>query len=459
MRRNERRIPQASIGVAVVIVAPLVVVLLTPLTLVQAGWIDPFLYTAYAHDFSALIERFGTTYYSLRGAHIFPALVFGRLFGSEPGYLIHRYLLLVAVAGSTWVALRPPFTPQAASAAVVGLLFSPWLLRSIFWDHYDASAIAYLFVLISLLITLARGGFRGRGGALAAGATLCLAANCNPYFFLVGAGALVALPIAWREGLHRDRAARAAATSAMGFFLTYLLLVVLRYLFSSGRALNFDQFSVLTTKQLLQTQGATWSISIAELLEADRAGVLILPVTALAGGVCLLRSRERFTALPVADRHLRPLLEFSVLYAVVVTLLYAGTHVVFGIPVIAVLHYVVGALPAFTFVLASTWFVGAEAETAAAGRPRAVLWMNRVALISGVLTILIFIWLAGSSGAVAVQSLTVLIFFCATLFLQVALQTSSNVRAGVAFGALAAAALPFLFVSTGPNVRLYWVSV
>jgi hypothetical protein len=118
--------------------------------IVQNGSIDPYVYTGYIHNFQDLIDRYGATYYGVRFAHILPARALSALVGAIPGYLIWRYLVVLAGSVPFYVLLRQRYGRPLAMTMVTVLVTSPFLARTVLWDYPTATAIPCLLGAVCL---------------------------------------------------------------------------------------------------------------------------------------------------------------------------------------------------------------------------------------------------------------------------------------------------------------------
>ena len=171
------------------------------LTLFQDGFLDPYFYTGYVNHYSAMLERFGLTYYATRIADIFPQRALGTVFGFEGGYYAWHYLLAVAALGSVYAVARRHQGVQTAVIVTAFLAVCPWLPRALMWDYVDGAAISFVLVGIYFLL-----GSRARMPIrwVAAGVFFSLAVNCN-IFVLVVVGAFL---FAWTCYGFRARSVR-----------------------------------------------------------------------------------------------------------------------------------------------------------------------------------------------------------------------------------------------------------
>jgi hypothetical protein len=198
---------------AILLVAPILGFLLLHFdTVHQKGRLDPYFYTAYIHNFQDLFHRSGLTYYSVRFGLILPAKFFTALFGPIAGFLILRYVLALVFGFSLYAAVKQYLSaPVAMATALVGMT-SPFLARSLLWDHPDGVGAVFVAAAVCWSL-LASNGNRGR--ALMAGFAVGIAGNCNVFTLAVYAPFVAAYAIVGpAHGIPLRRIARQLAISA-----------------------------------------------------------------------------------------------------------------------------------------------------------------------------------------------------------------------------------------------------
>ena len=118
----------------------------------QNGFLDPFIYTGYINNFEDLFQRYGVTYYGVRFGLVAPAELASAVFGPVAGYGALRYAFALLASVPFYVLVRQRFARPTALASVFLLLTSPYLARTILWDHPDASGVPFLFAAICLIL-------------------------------------------------------------------------------------------------------------------------------------------------------------------------------------------------------------------------------------------------------------------------------------------------------------------
>src|SRR5262249_6036746 len=134
------------------ILIPFLVLLLVQSGLNQVGYLDPFVYTAYIHDYADIVARYGRTYYSTRLAHILPNAAAAALFDERVGYYVIRYIQLVAAMAAIYAIGRRYTVMPATWFITVFFSTHVWLLREVLWDYYDGSVVIFALVGLALLL-------------------------------------------------------------------------------------------------------------------------------------------------------------------------------------------------------------------------------------------------------------------------------------------------------------------
>lgn len=166
-----------------ILTLPLFVFSASTSILLQQGWVDPFYYTGYVHNYHDLVERFGRTYYSTRVSFIYPERFLVWLFGSKLGYGIFRYILLTALLASIFKIARRYSSMSISLLAVFLMAFNPWLLRSLYYDFYDGATIVYLTISLHFLIA----HYQSKTiPYILSGVFFAMAVNCNLFLIAIG---------------------------------------------------------------------------------------------------------------------------------------------------------------------------------------------------------------------------------------------------------------------------------
>jgi hypothetical protein len=135
--------PDRAAVVAALALAPLVVVAVLRLPLLnQLDWADAWFYSAYAwvpkHHFAV----YGWTYFSVRFPAILSIGVFERVFGTDAGYVVLRYVLAVVTAGALYLCVRLFASVWIALATALLLYLDPFFSRMLLWDYAGFAAIS-----------------------------------------------------------------------------------------------------------------------------------------------------------------------------------------------------------------------------------------------------------------------------------------------------------------------------
>jgi hypothetical protein len=302
--------------------------------LIQAGGLDAFIYTSYIQNYLDLAKRFGLTYYSTRVAHLYPAGLVVALFGTEPGYFVYRYLLLCTGLGAVWRLSEKHYGTPVALFAVALTACQPWLLRSLFWDHYDSSGVVYLLLATAFLGTAMP---EDRVRLFLAGGFYALATSCNLFLLAVGASLFVSYVIVYVRRV--SDIARFIAVSFAGFLAFYSPLCLMHYSELPRQGLFFDLLTLDFAESMVTGLGQQWHVDVVPLVKQGWAHLLV-PATALsATAVLLLVHRAKRTAV----------LLHAALNLAFVSVLYLMLDLLFKVAVISLFYY-------FIYLFPATWF-------------------------------------------------------------------------------------------------------
>jgi hypothetical protein len=121
--------------IAFILLAPVAAVALFDINLINRdGTVDPWIYTGYGQNFRLLHTVFGWTYYSARFPVMFLNSVFPGSIGAVAGYILLRYVILLACGVPLFLWSRQRFGTWIAAAAYLFLFCNPLLPRVILWD-------------------------------------------------------------------------------------------------------------------------------------------------------------------------------------------------------------------------------------------------------------------------------------------------------------------------------------
>lgn len=265
---------------------PLLAFLALPSPFNQAFANDPYLYTSLIHDYRAILERYGPTYYATRIAFIGPSAAFQSIFGPEIGYLALRVVVLAGLTTAVYAITRRFYGPAAALLAAALAAFNPWAVRSLAWDLYDGFTITYLLGAIAVLLA-PRAPARGSG--LLGGALLALSINSYP-FMIVFAGPFLVAWIFFHRAEGKGLFVRAGFIAG-GFFATYALLTLIMAVAFPAFGPFFEWSTIRAMLGLLGSANQQWFKPLSDLLH-NGAFFLLLPF-AVAVGLTTLIGRER----------------------------------------------------------------------------------------------------------------------------------------------------------------------
>lgn len=328
---------QVSLAYFLVLALALLILRVSNNVLLQAGGLDAYIYTSYIQNYNDLANRYGLTYYSARIAHLYPAGLGVALFGSHAGYFVYRYVLLSTALAATWMLARRNYGTAIALFAVTIASCQPWLLRSLFWDHYDSSGVVYLLLATAFLGTSTPKDY---SKVVLAGGAYALAANCNA--FLIGIGGIlfcsylvVHLRTRVRDGL------RFVALALLGMAVFYLPLCTIRYSQLPRQGFLFDLEVLKFANSMVHGGGRVWHTSVLLLIQQGWTQLLVPVVVLLA--VCMLMIASR--------GNLRPVVLFAALNLALVIGLYVILDFVYQVAVISLFYYFIYLFPPTLFCL------------------------------------------------------------------------------------------------------------
>ena len=99
----------------------------------QVGFVDPWVYWGYIHNFEDLHARYGPTYYSVRFGLIFPSWLLQAVLSPIPGYYAFCYAMYLVAGVPLYLLVRCRYSVAAAVSAYTLMVTSLWLARSILW--------------------------------------------------------------------------------------------------------------------------------------------------------------------------------------------------------------------------------------------------------------------------------------------------------------------------------------
>jgi len=319
---------------------PLLILLLVQNDLNQDGWIDPFVYLGYARDYAGIVNRYAHIYYATRLSHILPnALAFAML-GDHAGYIVLRYLQLVAAAIAIQAIARHYADEAIAWLLTIFFCSHPWLLRALLWDHYEGIVVVY--ALVGLALVLPRRGHEVlRHGV--AGVAFAAALVGNPMGFIVAA----AYAPTWfveRTAYGRGEIARSIAAAVAGFVAGYLLLYLALLIVSPRVGWTFDLAGVAVGTRIVASYGKTYFLDLPEtILKHQFYEPLILVFSVVVAAAAFLIERE-------VGRRRKAL--GALAFAGTVAVVFAALHLM-RVGVLSLHYYLIYALPSCLVALAA----------------------------------------------------------------------------------------------------------
>lgn len=363
--------------------------------------IDPYIYTGYIRSYAILLEDFGYTYYSNRLSHLIPSMLFIEWFGDWRGYQIYRLVLWSAGFWGSWMLARKFISGYWSLAIATLFVFHPWFNASLFWEHYDSTAIVWLLWLLVCIVQVIhrlQGAQRlSVGWLLGGGLCYLFAGNANSY--LLGVGGLFWASAFLVVFVYRGfrKAVWFQFWGAIGFILGYVALVLILnlILYPNPEGWYYDLLSILMSLTFFDGGGVQWHRYIWEFVLERRGYYALLPL-AVTGAVCYqcllsLRHREK-----LADAWM--VRWFTAINLILVTALFLTLDIVFRAAVINLFFYFVYWLPATFLGGLLLCQIICESMPIAEMASRVRLWKWSVAIAVGI-TLLVPVLLAQSSIA------------------------------------------------------------
>jgi hypothetical protein len=311
--------------------------------------VDPFFYTSYIHDYRGLVEDFGVTYYSNRLAHILPSMVMDRLVGGWQGYQVYRVVLWLLAYWSIW-ALARQFRLSDFWCFVVaaGFVSHPWLTYSLFWDHYDSTAIVLLLWMMTGLTYVVRRAGELRNSYFiywGSGVIYALVANCNSFLLGVGGVAWWSTGILLLLVLRFRKVTQCMIIGVSGFLVGYIALVwSANTLLPATDTTHYDLYSIGMTLNILGGGGEQWFMPLRKYMYDHHGWHVLLPLV-LGTILSVIAVQKRFWRNPAHCLEDIMLAWFVIASLIGTILLYCGLHFVARTAVITLPFYFIYALP------------------------------------------------------------------------------------------------------------------
>jgi hypothetical protein len=249
------------------------------------GFLDPWIYFGYVHNFQDLIERYGLIYYfSVRFGFIFPLIALVKIFGPISGYVMFVYALYLLAGVPLYLLFRKWFSVHAAILAYAILVSSVWFARTVLWTYPDASAVPYLVAALGLMFLEPK---RRRLGNFAVGLLVGLAANSNIFALSLGGLSGVAYSVNNKNSLWA-RLRQDIPWMAAGFVLIFTGGMVGYYM--CCQQMNFLNSTLAMIKWSIEGSAHIYQVSFLALLKLNY--LYLLPFLMLSI-VPLLRKVDR----------------------------------------------------------------------------------------------------------------------------------------------------------------------
>lgn len=305
----------------------------------QNGFLDPYFYTGYIHNFKELLARYGLTYYSVRFGMIVPAQWFSALFGPEGGYFTFRYALALIAGIPLYYTVKRRFSQPVAVLTVAGLLTSPYFARALLWDYPDAAGVPFLFAAVCLFLLEERPSLWRDP---LAGAFAAMAVNSN--FFevsLIGifGGLWFLFSLLFRRPL-KELMKRVAGVALGGFVVCFLGCMY--YWHAFGRPTNIFYPTLDMASSLARGGAAQWRTPGMAWI----AGNIHVLIPVFLGVCCILVTTWRKASLT-------SLLVVS--FGLAGTAFFYVEQFLLGSDILQLFYYFSYLMPAVFLVLAFLW--------------------------------------------------------------------------------------------------------
>lgn len=310
-------------------------------TLNQAAFLDPYIYAGYIHDYGGLLLRFGRSYFSTRVAYIYPERILAHLTDFETGYFTFRIIALSSAAAAVFMIGTRFFGYGPAIFAVVWLIFTPWLPRSLLWTHYDGAAIVYVLVGTACVLVPTK---RRLLWHAAAGVAFALAVNCNLMLLAVcGLLGPAWTVFYWREGI--AWLTRAVLALAAGFFGAYLAIALALYLKFPGYGFFFESAAIREAIFVLGGAQTIWYEPLSVIIWQNHDFKLLIPITLLSIGLMAVAERVIATGIKTGACNFEG---FAFIYLLSICCLFLVFHFEFHAFWLGIPEYAIYLLPGCT---------------------------------------------------------------------------------------------------------------
>jgi hypothetical protein len=347
---NVRRMRIALYRLPAFLLVPLVVLLLVRNDLLQAGWLDPIIYLAFAHDYADIAARYPGTYYGTRLSHILPNALAFAAFGERAGYYVVRWLELAVAMVAIHRIARHYADEIAAWFLAVFFCSHAWFLRSLLWDHYEATVVVYALIGIALSLPGERNDWRRH---VAAGVAFVLAINGNT-MGLVIAGAYFPPWLIERWHWSRSDKLRLIGAGIAGAVTAQAALIAVAIAITPTENWDLIGNIVQVVANLLATSGVHYFKSLGDLVVVRQVyQPFVMPFAILAAAVAVALGDRRDP-----ERRRRAL--GALAFASMMTLAFAALHWL-KVGVVSLFYYVIYTLPAVLMALAAlagSWGAG-----------------------------------------------------------------------------------------------------
>jgi hypothetical protein len=310
--------------IAYIVLLPIAVWFLYRLSIFnnEPGFIDPWIYFGYVHNFEDLIDRYGLLYYSVRFGFLFPLIVFVNVFGPVNGYLAFVYSMYLLPGVSLYLLFRKRFSVHAATLAYAVLVSSAWFARTVLWTYPDASAVPYLLAATALILL---DPTHRRLGNFTVGVLIAMATNSNIFALSIAGLSAVAYAVYYKDSLWA-RLRRNIPWMAAGFLFVLVGGMVGYYV--CCRQFNYFSSTHAMVRWSVTGSGVVYQLPLSKLLALNY--LYLLPTLLLSLSFVSIK----------ANGHDRGICLAAASYLGAVMLFVVGYEIITKMALLEIFHYV-----------------------------------------------------------------------------------------------------------------------
>jgi hypothetical protein len=247
------------------ILTSIIVLTISPTFLISNNWLDPNVYAGYVNNYRDLYDRYGQTYYSTRIAYIYPEILFKYIFKSTYfGYLSLRIFFITFICSLIHYTLSLYYSRDVGLIYGFWILFTPWLLSSLCWTHYDGFGTGYLMTSMSLLLISRK--LENKKILFIGGIFGYFATNCNllllPIFLIFGISVFLSEYLTLKRINYKF-----LMIYLFGFIFGIVLLNLIYIISLKPNPLILEKASINMALSMQGGLAKNWFISFSQLFE------------------------------------------------------------------------------------------------------------------------------------------------------------------------------------------------